>query len=754
MADFAHWCPQCGDTLPHCFPYCQDQTPTPLYVEVNVVAQYLVGVPTYVEFRLKNVSERPLILHHMTVRIGENTLAPGIHPETAGMPVEPGETVVDRRVDLGLVHVMPGQYTLRVEVAFSSDEGTFSMAGSCHVLFALPSSQSISFVCPVADKVIRLTGSGAPEWPGTHGLPFGEQEEACAVNAVIRAMKGRYGLCFAPLPMRYDCASASEGHPADTHCNACGATLIEGGPHCHACGQPVPLPQLLEPPAFSLARGFCCYCREPKGRLRGAHRYCPECGELLFIHAEIKTASAYMEGVQAPAQIRLHTPATADLKIEAQQLQLGHSDNAVTCPIFDFHEGQQMEAGRDAIEFPVTIHSPAGSVSGQRYLFLTMTLEYGGARYTLEGRKEVRVIPAGEEKFVSYNFGAQSIEAAEAAVSAGTWSINVNGAPAESKRDAFITKLFEADWEQAEFTPVRLTVTSAEPALDAEPMPAPPSCEPMTRARLFFNSGGMPCNYVLLSKNDLILGRSAPKCDVRLLEVETCIPRMKAQVKRGEKTQSKSAVSGVQWQLQWKGNCLLLTQLSGSNITCLVPGGEQLSEGQTAPVARGDAWEIPGALGLEVAAAVNDFAERSALYERAGAILAQRADAGTPGNIAAGGTGGFTLQRLHSLHGQYADGMPEYAGFEAYVIMPGWASIGAAPEAAIRVEEAAVAPIHAWILHRGGFYFVAPAHGAAPVIVNDAPVNMHWPHPLQPGDTLWLGGCELRFDTYQALYLS
>ena len=756
MEQHPGWCPQCGDHVNYLYPACaKDNTPAPLYVEVNAVAQYLAGVNTFVEFRLINTAAEAIRIEAFEVHVGDTPLAAGIYSLEDNPLIQPGvdqALIVDREVNLDAARIRPGRYQLSVMTTFSSAAGRFSMRGRHTVLFDHPGVRHIRVVDPRDDTEVECSLDKAPELPSLHGLRFGEETASHPALTFIQRMKRQHGLCFAPVRMRYESAQPRGGY--DIHCRQCGVVLVEGGRYCHACRATVPLPPPIAAPPQDAVRAYCSHCLQPRGKLRGRHVFCPICGGTNHLYLDVKSASCYMESIQDPLILRIAPCYPAQATLEDLKVYLGQGDKQIECPLDNFWPQLCFTPQSGPVEFEALIECPSERI-GTRRLHVEATYTCEGRRYTLAGNTNIKVIPSDSDKqTIINNFGAQSVSAAESVVSGGAWDIKVQGSAGGGKREEFITKLLKVDLQQAAFKPVRMHVQDRGPIeKPRSALPPAPDWPPRDRARIFFMEEDGPHNYCLFSKRQVLFGRSAKSCDARLLEVENCLPRMRQQRERGEEIRSMSSISGKQWEVRPELEGIQVRHCSKNNVSYL-PGDKKVRQSDTPHLlGRNEYIEIPGVIGLTYVTNAMAYARLPVSRERARKALEQMTPPPAKTEPWSGNFGAFTLTRRYSLAGDKTDPPQEFGGFEAYVLLPGWATLGASRDACIMLPAKDVASLHAYLLFVDGYYFIEPFDNDTPVAVEDEPVRCGWPRPLKPGATLACGGFECHFDEYAPLHL-
>ena len=364
-----------------------------------------------------------------------------------------------------------------------------------------------------------------------------------------------------------------------------------------------------------------------------------------------------------------------------------------------------------------------------------------------------------DAKTITQNFGPQAIEAAGAAVSGGTYNIRNAAELPPDKRDDFITKLFEIEWQKAEFKPVRMHLTqgAVEPrARAARPpkLPPPPTWPAMDAAQIFFMQEEVPRSYCLLAKRKIVFGRMTREVDVKLLEVEECKRRLQLQYEQGEKPRTESAVSRRQWLLEAAPDGVRVHHVASRKS--FVTGGKALGQGDPPHLMQRNGHVeigVPDVIGLKMAASAVGFAKLAEVREKARKILGQMKSPPRPMPDWEGPNGGYTLTRLHSLTGAVSEKSGDYPGFEAYVLVPGWVTVGSVREACVVIPNKDVAPLHAYLLHVDGYFFVYAPEKEHTVLVNKKEVGPEWPLPLKPESDLQFGDSVCHFGQFKQLYV-
>ncbi len=776
------WCPNCGERLNHRFPLCTvDGSPTPLYVEVNVLAQYFIGVTTFVEFRLINASETPLELEKFDVSLGGRTLEPGVYPETSGQTLHPGEDqclVLDRKVELGISDAVQGEYELRVSAAFIFEDKRFTMAGRHPIRIAAPGNRQVHAFDPGRQEFLAREDGEFPFGEPCELDSYGEQQ-VCMYQVVhIHDLKRRCGLRFVPLVMRYETAAqgAPNGDPkrqGRVSCAACGATLIEGGVYCHACGSDLPRRAPIPKPPRSETVAFCPHCVPPRGLLRDRHRFCPLCGERIHLHLEIKAVPSFMEGVQVAMPVRFHKVCEEPVELRRFEVTLGRGEGAVPCDIDPFPGAGVRIADALPVEFHSLVYCPPGHKVGTRVIDFLVEYEAGGHACLLTGSSRIRVLRGDADKQTIINrFGPDTVEAAESVVGLGAWSVNLQGF-SQDKINEFINKLTELS--ELSYEPVRFRMDQKAPLAvepPAPPLPAAPDWPPAHRARIWFEHEGLKHNYCLLTTfsqqegryGAVRFGRSAKKVHVRLVEIERYLHRQSTEQQQSGssgKPVSRSSISQMQWEVTpvpepAAYGALHFEHLSASNRG-RVTENKKLTRGHTCRLGRGEQIAIElfasdePVLGLHYAANATRFEGLDEARATAREVLNTMKK--TPPHLPEwpGNHGGYRLDRLFSLTGKPIEGLEAYDSKtrEVYILIPGWATLGSADSACVVVPGEGVAPIHAYLLHVDGYFFILPKDDTPPVFVGDENVQPGRPHPIRAEDTLVrLGDTAIHVDAF------
>lgn len=757
MPSPAQWCPKCGEVIPHLFPFCgQDKTPTPLYVEANICTLYMSSVATFVEFRLTNVSDEPLILERFTVSIGQTTLHPGIHEEGPGVSIMPGEgnaLVIDRKVCLDAKKQITGWYDLALTVAVSQSNFHAVLRGAQKVFFEHSSPMKLRYIEPFNGEEQEIDLKNPPLMCGDVTLPFGEAGVSDPALAFIRMMKGKLGLCFLPVRMRYEHALDTTSRYFRKSCPACGARISDGGLFCGQCGKKIDIPPPIAAPSPEETKCYCSHCLEPGGSLREYHPYCTHCGKPMPLYIDLRKATVYMDEIQGPATLRLYPTGLADICIESARLVLQRGGEEYACSLDNFHPGMHIPALHEPVELEASLCAPKGW-NGFLVLRLIMQVSCQGQRMECIGSTRLKVLSSNtDQKEIINNFGPQTVQAAETAVvSGGAWNIKLELGPQGNKRQEYIETILEIDFEKAVFQPFRTHITSLTAM--TKNLPPAPTWPPMDRARFFCIHNDLPHVHCLLTQRRLVFGRSIKDADVRLLEVEVCKPRLDRQQRRGLEPSTESKISRRQWLVELDKAGLMISHAFSQGNVSYLPGGKELKHGDPPYALKlGESIELPDVIGLKYAAHAPRQPFLSDAFKTADRILKNMDNPPPESALWPGDVDGCTLTRLYSLTGEIIGNRKQYSGFEAYVLMQAWATIGSSTEASVRVAGDGVSPLHAYLLFRNGYFFILPAGKSDAVAVDDEPVEPKTPYPLRPGCDIMLSSTRLHFDVFGQLYV-
>ncbi|MFO7975643.1 MAG: hypothetical protein R6V12_13515, partial [Candidatus Hydrogenedentota bacterium] len=724
----AAWCPACGKELQRRYARCTnpgsgtERMATPVFVEINALTQYLVGVPTFVEFRILNCSDEPLSLDSLEVKLANRVLEPGLYAETPAQEIAPGEKqplLLDRKVDFGIDTVMPGEYSLDIELAYTHQEKQSRLKARHPVRFSQPLDRRIYVYDYTTKTFHKYEGGHLPEVETAYSVRIGEQTVQDQRVMHLCRMKQDSGLRFVPLLARLAADDAKPEAPwTETEtvaCEKCGALLKEGGAFCHACGHR--LQRTLSPSLSNKTetQGYCPHCTFPRGRLKGRYRYCPVCGNAIDMHMSIAPLPSYMVGVQTRTNVRIRATAREPLRVNRIRAFIGEKNAPLECGFLeDVNYGMELEPDESA-DVTCLVYCPPGDKTGDRKLTLELEYACGERLCKLSGATHIRVIP-GAEKLgtIIHQYGAQTVEmAGDAVMSQGTWSINQADSIPEDKREAFMKKLAELAEVPEKPLPLHtVTISTSGPAI---------TWEPSHRAAVWFIHEDVQHRYCISTMyhpesgqfEPVSFGRKLNANTFRLYEVEDILDRKG----KGEKSGSISwsRISSIQWVVrpasETAGVGLEFTHRSTSN-TSFVGKAKKLSLGETALLGLHESIECKrkGAgqpiIGLRYGAHALPFRVYEAARNRARAAL----DSMTypperlpewPGRL-----GGYRLNRLHSLTGELFPQKRDVQMLEAYLLIPAWITIGSAPSACVVIPAENVAPIHAYLLHVDGYFFI------------------------------------------------
>ncbi len=768
---FTGWCPVCGEPVPRRYPRCtKDRTPTPVFVEINALTQYLAGVPTFVEFRLLNSSDEPLRLESFVTKLAGRALEPGIYAEKEGQELAPREeqaVIIDRRIDFGIDAVMPGEYNLEIEVAYTYQGQTSRLSANHPVRFAQSQDRRIHAYNHATNAFDTFEGLELPDVEPVELERTGEQTIRDQRVMHLCRMKQDAGLRFLPLRARL-IAPASDSHPAWEEtpvdaCEECGALLHESGAFCHACGHEQPKGMMGPAPTESETGGYCPHCTYPRGRLRGRYRYCPLCGKPIDAHVSIFALPSYMAGVQVKTNVRIHATARDSFRIRRIRAFIGEKSAPLECGFLeDVNYGIDLDPD-ESVDLPCLIGFPQDEKAGDRKLTLELEYQCRNRLCRLSGTTTIRLLP-GAEKLgtIIHQYGAQSVSmAGDALMSQGAWNINHADSIPQDKREEFMRRLAElADVAERPVHLHTVAISAVGPAI---------TWEPNHRATLWFMNEGIHHRYCIATMYRPESGRFEPVSFgrrkelnlIRLYEIEEVLERQEDE--KNVESMSLSMVSSMQWVVavshETSSVGLEFTHRSASN-TSFVGKAKRLGFGESALLGlheqiecrrRGETKPI---IGLQYGAHALPFPAYESARSQARASL----DAMThpPEHFPewSGRIGSYRLNRLHSLTGELLPERKDLQTLEAYVLLPAWATIGSAHTACIVVPDPAVAPTHAYLLHVDGFFFILPHSVETPVVVDGHEVPADVPWPLKPDKIeIQLGETTLRFDRFAQAFL-
>lgn len=767
----AGWCPACGQDVPRRYPRCtKDRTPTPVFVEINALTQYLVGVPTFVEFRLLNCSDEPVRLESFVAKLAGRALEPGIYEEQEGQEITPYEeqpVIIDRRVDFGIDAVIPGEYNLEIEVAYTFQGQRSRLSANHPVRFAQSLDRRIYAYNHATNSFETFEGLELPEAEPVHLERTGEQTIRDQRVMHLCRMKQDAGLRFMPLRARLIAKeSDSPSELEDAYvlaCEECGALLCDNGDFCHACGHKHSKGMMGPAPAESETGGYCPHCTYPRGRLRGRHRYCPLCGKPIDAHVSIFALPSYMAGVQVKTSVRIHATARDRVRISRICAFIGEESAPLECGFLeDVNCGIELTPDDD-VDLPCLIGFPQDEKAGDRKLTLELEYQCRNQLCQLSGSTVIRLLPSAEKLgTIIHQYGAQSVNmAGDALMSQGAWNINHADSIPLDKREEFMRKL--AELVDVPERPVHLhtmAISAVGPAV---------TWEPNHRATLWFTNQGIHHRYCIATMyrpesgqfEPVSFGRNKESNPLRLIEIEDILERKEKE--KPAANMSLSMVSKIQWVVRVSPEAasvgLEFTHRSTSNVSVVGKNrklgfGDSVLLGLHEQIECRRQREAKSIIGLQYGAHALPFAAYKPARSKARAAL----DAMThppehfpewPGRI-----GGYRLNRLYSLTGKMVLNERDLQTLEAYVLLPAWATIGSAPTACIVVPDESVAPTHAYLLHVDGYFFILPHSAKTRVVVegNEVPAEVPW--PLRPEKTeIQLGEAVIKFDRFSQAFL-
>jgi len=728
----------------------------PVQIEVNAVAQFLVGFETFLEFRIKNVSPRPVTLGRFEVRLGSRALAPGVFNPPDGttlVPDGPREVLADCRVEG--TGDEPGNRLLTIHLDFSDDAGQHAIERQYLIYVDEPGAQRICLCDPAEPDFLEYAREDVPEGERIEAVPFGEQDASAPELAYIRRQKGR-GLRFVPL------GTVSQAAPQDH----------EVGPECCAICRPgtdKPRPGHVKPePAVA----YCPYFRRMRAMDRRYNR-CLSKDAPIHLYLEINKAPFYMETVNVPTEFRLYC--VHERPVQLMDLEVSLNGRLFSCdPRRGFEKGESVPPSDKPLRIDWRIGPPEGFKLGTDDLVISLTYRADGQLFHLDGSHPIDVIPLKGEGMTQNNFVeiGNKIKAEQGAI--------VDGGPVvfdnlELNREAFqnVGRVRQILTEHVEHRP------SFEPVfLKFRPVVPPPQWAPEPCARLRFEHNGFEYNYCILStfRDDTAaygpvrFGRKTALVDVRLKEVEKENAEKMRRVR--EHVETKAACSRVgrrQWMIALLERAHPDGTLRLTNVN-LSKKAHDTTVNKTVPLAKGKSCALaPGArihlvgadfsgaiIGLRYAAHAEPFDRLDDARRDIRDLLDAMQTPPVRLPLWNGPYGGYRLARLFSLTGKLlrdVKGADKFRAIEAYVLVPGWATIGSSTDACIVVSKAGVAGIHAYLLHVDGYWFILPHSEATPVHVGDDLVPAGVPWPLRPAGTpIRLGPAEVSFEPFKQMY--
>ncbi len=700
------WCPQCGNPIGEYRPLCESTgAETPLYVEINAVAQFIVGVPTFVEFRLINVSDRPLTVDSFQAFVGSRLVeGRGVCVDPAGQVLTPGTgniRLADRKVALSAEEVQPGEHILRVAVAFHTEKQRAVLVGESKIVMDPPGTDRLHIYDPLAERVCDLDGVDFPGGESTPAVLYGEAHATDPRLDFIRGLKRAAGFRFLPLRMTYE-----------------GGVVPGAVPEC---SDSPPSGAVMTP--TSEARAFCPHCWPPKA-LPEPYGECPYCGKDIPLHLTINHVPFFMENVRTRVEFRLHATAREELR------------NLVFRALLD---GAELPKGPHQLWQPTL--PPGEHVVIDRYLepsascgkgecSLTFELQYdaGGAAHHLTGAYNIVILPQNATRQqIVYQLTISGHN-----VVFDDLNIPDRGFEKPDGATEFIRDMVAS--RGPDFRPVELH------AARALPRPMAPTAPPAERTCLTQMVGGVPHHFCIITKDGLAFGRKPGLVDIRLYHI--------ADMMSGNLPQ----VSRLQWRVTLDREDLALEVLADTNPTYLLSTDRVLKPGAVHRLRRGEGIEIREHIGLNYTARAPRFHGLDAAWRAIRQCLDTHAPHRNRIPEWCGEYGGYALTRRYSLApgGEQAANCP---GVETYVAAPGWVSLGASQDACIHVQGPGVLPLHACLLHMDAYFFVCPWAEHAPVCVDGVPAAWLAPQPIGPGAQISLGGATLTCAAFQQLYV-
>jgi hypothetical protein len=539
-----------------------------------------------------------------------------------------------------------------------------------------------------------------------------------------------------------------------THkCPTCSCTLTQLGKFCHDCGAEIYGAMATMIPIGN-PMAFCPHCQYG---LSHQHAYCPVDGKEIPYHLEINELSLYMHEVSTKTEFRFTSSLVDTTTIESFDVKLGEESlqQGVNRLRRNHEFSSIVPVLVDELVYPREMNQSAGIVGcppGATVLSVHIVCQFGDKRYSLSAHHEITVmlrnsdpssvvmhlgdvINSGEGSAVSTlrNKESNAIEMAQSAMQSNSVGDFINKMKAQ---------------EGLQYRPVKFFVDKMEDVEEEFTIPRKISWPSDEKARVYFEQNNRLQNYCLLARTEATFGRQAGSVDVRLVEIEAAMERSKNE---SDRSSSASVVSRKQWKMVAKENCVEVTQLS--SLTCRISPGRAFQKNAVADLGLNEFVEIPDNIGLEVTAYERKSADLGKLYRKAIQYLkACKKSIETPGIKTL--YGGFTLTRRHSLGPVPPVDLPDTKAAEYYVLMSAWATIGASETSNIRVTGDHVAPIHAYLVTVGGYYFISPFDAKTVVIVNGKIIASKFPYPVGPGDFIYIGKKHLSFANFSQMHLS
>ena len=574
-------------------------------------------------------------------------------------------------------------------------------------------------------------------------------------------------------------------------CPSCNEILLERGRFCHECGKELDAGVVIKTPLIENPQAYCPHCPQPRPLAR-RYRYCIRNGHPIHLYVEVNELSLYMQGVRTQTEFRI-VPVCEQVTLLGFQVFLGKD-----CLLPGKHNIGARHLILEAegpIQVDRLVHpaEPVAGVSekcppGDAMLYISLQYEAQGKQYELSGRHEIYILPRDADPHEVHNhFGSHIQQIGDGPKSGGAHSYNLDfrGVGGDSKAAAFIKELKKERLEkkgELNFRPAALHVQKITPVERKAPRAAVPVPDwpAENRARLWFQCNGVTHNYCLLStwRDDLgaygpvRLGRDSKWADIFLREVERYKADKKtSQHQTGQSGLSFSRVSERHWEIALLHDPQSPHLIQVTNVKddrprangqprtkrhdAMIAADKTLPEGKSCRRAPGDSIVLKAGdgagniIGLRYAANAPRFSKLAELYDAARGLLDRipKKPAKLPQWPAQ--YGGYALSRLFSLTGEPIRGYDDEKTLEAYVLMPGWATIGSSRQACIVVPGEQVAGIHAYLLHVDGYYFVTPLDETTPVLVNGEPIPVGVPWPLKPDEAVFrIGSREIRFKSF------